>query len=75
MILDKEKLLIPVGIMGTILSIVIGASWWMSALYSRVVRAEEHIGEMVDYRKEFVLELRNINESLIELKAEVRRKK
>lgn len=74
--MDKitEKTLLPLGLIVTLATSVIGSTWWMSALYSRVARAEDSINDLVSSRKEMVNELRAMNFTLIEIRTELKKK-
>jgi hypothetical protein len=62
-----ESTLLPLSIMGALLSIGIGGAWWMSALYSRVALAETNIQNLQANQKEIVQELKSINYNLIRI--------
>jgi hypothetical protein len=67
-----ENTFIPIGFLFAAASLVGGGGWWMSALYSRVAKAEDSVVELKSSQGETVRQLQQINETLIEIRAEMR---
>lgn len=63
-----EKTLIPLGIIASLLAAAVGATTWMTALYSRVSVAEQRIQDVEATNKETIKELKLVNETLVEIK-------
>lgn len=71
----SEATLIPVSLLAIILSISVGGAWWMSALYARVVRAEDNVSDLQASQKEVIEELKVINTNLVEIKIVLKAKR
>jgi hypothetical protein len=64
----SEDTLIPIGLLGIILGALLGGTWWMSALYSRVAQAEIKVGSLEKANSDMLKELKTVNETLIEIR-------
>lgn len=64
----SENTLVPISAIAVVLATATGGAWWMSALYSRVARAEENVMILQGSQKEIVDQLKTVNENLIEIK-------
>ena len=66
--------MIPLGVTFTTIIFLAGGVWWMSALYSRVASAEQDISTLENSHKETVLELKEMNTTLTEIKTLLKRR-
>lgn len=64
----SQETLIPISLVGGVLCLMLGGSWWMSALYSRVAQAEVQIGSLEKANADMLKELKIVNETLIEIR-------
>lgn len=63
-----ETTLVPVSMFAIILSACAAGSWWLSALYARVAKAEDNIVELQASQREIIEELKDVNINLVEIK-------
>ena len=63
-----ENTYIPIGLIASILSFIIGSTWWAASLHSRVAQAEDAVTDVKASQKELVHELKTVNETLSEIR-------
>lgn len=68
MVVDLAKTYLPVSALLACIMTFVGASWWMSALYSRVVTAESNISDLQKANYEMLKQLQDANYTLVEIK-------
>jgi hypothetical protein len=66
--ISTEKTLLPLGLALSMAVSVVGGTWWLSAMYSRVAMAEHKIGSLESSNHEVLQELKSVNYTLIEIK-------
>lgn len=66
--ITAEKTLLPLGLALSLMGFIVGGTWWLSAMYSRVAVAETNIGSLESANKEILREMKSVNETLVEIK-------
>lgn len=71
----SENTLIPIGFAFVVISALLGGTWWMSALYSRVATTEKQISSLEQANQDMLKELREVNNTLIKISVTLDKKK